>query len=420
MNSKIKIVGGNCLYGNIHNQTSKNAVLPILAGSILNSNEVVIKDVPNILDVSNMIDILKDLGVKVDRDNKDLILDSSNINKFKLDDKTSKLLRSSIFMLGPMLARFKKVVVSYPGGCDIGNRPIDLHLKGLKELGVEIEERNGLIICSGKNMHSAVVSLDFASVGATENIMMTSVFLKGKTTILNSAKEPEIVDLQNFLNSMGCSISGAGTQEITIEGVENLHRTIYTPQGDRITAGTYLIAAAMCGGKVSIDNLNSQDILSLTTKLEKAGCSLDIKENSIELISSGNLESIDKIETQVYPGFPTDLQAQIMAMQTVSNGISVIIENIFENRFRHIKELTKLGADIIQKDRVAVIKGVSELTGADVEATDLRGGASLILAGLKAKGYTTISNINHILRGYENIEQIMSNLGADIKIIEST
>lgn len=416
MEKEILIVGGNTLNGIVHNQTSKNSVLPIIAGSVINNKRVVIKNVPNLLDVHNMIRIIEDLGATVEYDNKDIIIDSSNINKFKIDENLTRTLRSSIFMLGPMLARFKKVTVSYPGGCDIGNRPIDLHLKGLKELGVIIEERNGLIICDGKNMHSGVVNLDLASVGATENIIMSSVFLKGNTTILNAAKEPEIVDLQNFLNSMGCKVSGAGTHEINIVGVEKLRQTEYSPQGDRIVAGTYLIATAMCGGHILVDNINPNDLMSLNNKLEKAGCELIYTDNSIELIGGGNLQAIDKIETQIFPGFPTDLQAQIMAMQTVSNGVSVIIENIFENRFRQVCELVKMGADIQTKDRVAVIKGVKELKGAHVTAGDLRGGASLVLAGLKARGYTTIHNIHHILRGYEDIDEVLSSLGADIKI----
>ena len=416
MEKEILIVGGNTLNGVVDNQTSKNAVLPMIAGSILNDKEIVIKNVPKLLDVFNMIKIIEDLGAKVHIDNKDVIIDNSNINKFKIDENLTRSLRSSIFMLGPMLARFKKCTVCYPGGCDIGNRPIDLHLKGLRELGVTIEERNGLIICDGSNMRSNVVTLDFASVGATENLMMASVFLKGSTTIVNAAREPEIVDLQNFLNSMGCKISGAGTHKINIEGVERLHTTEYTPQGDRITAGTYLIATAMCGGNVYIDNVNTSELISLTSKLEKAGCEIDYTDNSIELYSDGNLEAIQRIDTQTYPGFPTDLQAQIMAMQTVSNGVSIIVENLFENRFKHVNELIKLGADIQIKDRVAVIKGVDRLKGANVSATDLRGGASLVLAGLKAEGYTTIHNIHHILRGYENIDKVLSSLGADIQI----
>ena len=419
MEKQIRIIGGNSLNGVVHNQTSKNAVLPMIAASILNDNQVIIKKVPNLLDVSNMIKIIRELGAKVYVDDKDIVIDSKDINKFKLNEDLTRRLRSSIFMLGPMLARFKKVTISYPGGCDIGNRPIDLHIKGLKELGVNIEERNGLIICDGSNMHSNIVSLDFASVGATENIMMASVFLKGTTIIYNPAREPEIVDLQNFLNSMGCKIYGAGTDKISIEGVERLHQSEYTPKGDRITAGTYLIATAMCGGNIYIDNIDNNDILSITTKLEKAGCDINYYDGSIELTSDGRLEAIDKIETQVYPGFPTDLQAQMMSMQTISNGVSVIVENLFENRFKHVNELIKLGADIKVKDRVAVIKGVDKLKGASVNATDLRGGASLVLAGLKAEGYTTINNIEHILRGYENIDEALQSLGADIKIQES-
>ena len=269
-------------------------------------------------------------------------------------------------------------------------------------------------------MHSGTVHLNFPSVGATENLMMSAVFLEGETRLINVAKEPEIVDLQNFLNSLGCNISGAGSSEIIIKGVKECDNQIeYNVIGDRITAGTYLIACAMCGGNIKVENVNCEHLASLTSKLSNIGCEIKTGKDSIEISSNGELNSIDLIETSVYPGFPTDLQSQIMAMLSVSKGVSIITENIFENRFKFACELRKLGADILTKDRVAVVRGVDNLIGANVDATDLRGGAGLILAGLKAEGYTTINNIFHIQRGYENIDKVLNSVGADIRLIEN-
>lgn len=417
MKDKIRVVGGNKLFGTLHNQTSKNAILPIMAGAILNCGTTQILNVPHLLDIENMCKLLKNLGAKVELSN-DLLLDCSTIQKTILDMELSKKLRSSIFLLGPMLARFKKATITYPGGCDIGNRPIDLHLSGLKELGVKIVERHSLIVCDGSKMRAGTIHLDFASVGATENLMMSAVFLKGETRILNSAKEPEIVDLQNFLNSMGANITGAGTSEIVVRGVEKLHNTNYSPIGDRIVAGTYLIACAMTGGKITITNINPEHLTALLHKLKKAGCEIEHTPHSITLESDGKLDSINLTETAIFPGFPTDLQAQFLCMQTVSNGVAVVVENLFENRFKHALEFAKMGADILLKDRVAVIRGVDTLQGAPIEASDLRGGASLVLAGLIATGYTTISNIHHIARGYEDIVRDLSTLGADINYVE--
>ena len=413
-NDKFIIVGGNELQGEVAVQTSKNAVLPMLAGSILCDKPLLIKNVPNILDVHNMFGILRDLGVRVDYDN-DCYIDASDITNTTLNQDLCKTLRSSIFLLGPLLARFKHAVISYPGGCDIGNRPIDLHLSGLQKLGVKIINHHSQICCDGRNMKSGVVQLDFPSVGATENLMMSAVFLNGTTKLINVAKEPEVVDLQNFLNSMGACISGAGTAEITINGVKNLHSTQYIPIDDRIVAGTLMIATAITGGKVKLKHTNFKNNQSLIAKLSSVGCQIDIKSGNIYLTSKGRLNSVDLIDTQVYPGFPTDMQAQMMSLQAVSKGVSIICENVFENRYKHAKELIKMGADIILRDRVAVVKGVEELTGAPVDATDLRAGAGLVLAGLKAKGYTTVNNVYHIDRGYENFEQILRDLGAEIK-----
>lgn len=414
INNQFLIYGGKSLSGEVTVQSCKNSVLPILAGCVLYDN-ILIKNVPNIVDVENMLKILTSLGVRFEYCNNDLLVDSSGINNFTINQELCKNLRSSIFLLGPLLARFKKATISYPGGCDIGLRPIDLHLLGLESLGVVIDKRHSMIYCDGKNMHSGTVQLDFPSVGATENLMMSAVFLKGCTQIINAAKEPEIVDLQNFLNSLGCNISGAGSSVVTICGVDKLRYTEYMPIGDRIVAGTLMLATAICGGKVRLKNTNFKNNENLIAKLVSIGCQIDIERDIINISSRGRLPSIDLIDTQVYPGFPTDLQAQMMSLQAVSNGVSVICENVFENRFKHAKELIKMGANIILRDRVAVVHGVDELTGAPVDACDLRGGAGLVLAGLRAKGYTTVNNIHHIDRGYEQLENMLTGLGADIK-----
>jgi len=416
-NDKFMVVGGKELEGCVTIQSCKNSVLPILAGCVLCDKPIEIKNVPDLLDVKNMFEILKGLGVQIHNENKDCHIDCSNITSTTLNQDLCKALRSSIFLLGPMLARMGQATISYPGGCDIGNRPIDLHLNGLEKLGVKITKRHSLIYCDGHNMNSGTIHLDFPSVGATENLMMSAVFLKGTTKLINVAKEPEIVDLQNFLNSMGCNISGAGTAEITITGVDKLHGTQYTPMGDRIVAGTLMLATAITGGNIILKNTDFKNNQSLILKLLSVGCQIDIKNDIICITSNGRLPSIDLIDTQVYPGFPTDLQAQMLTLQSVSDGVSIICENLFENRYKHAKELIKMGANIILRDRVAVVKGVGELTGAPVEATDLRAGAGLVLAGLKAKGYTTINNAYHIDRGYEQFENLLSNLGADIKRI---
>lgn len=318
-------------------------------------------------------------------------------------------------MLGPLVSKFGYAKIAYPGGCDIGLRPIDIHLKGLKELGVKIVEKHGYILCDGKDMKGANINLDYPSVGATENLMMAAVLTKGTTKITNSAKEPEIVDLQNFLNVMGAKISGAGTDTITIEGVKSLGGAVYTPIPDRIICGTVLIACAMCGGKVTIKNCILEHFVSLAHKLQKSGCKLYINNDKITLESSGKLKSVGLIETLPYPGFPTDLQAQMLAMQTISEGYTIIKENLFETRFKFASELKKMGANIKVNGQTAFVCGTKKLQGADVYASDLRGGAALVLAGLCAEGYTTVHNIYHIDRGYENLEKLFSALGAKIQ-----
>lgn len=408
------IYGGEKLFGSIKLDCAKNAYLPIMAASIMTEEEVVLKNVPNYLDIHNMIKILKHIGMCVEIKDNDLHIVGKNIKNCFIPTILAKGLRSSIFVLGPLLSRIKKAKVAYPGGCDIGLRPIDLHLKGLSELGVNICESHGYIVCDGQNMKSGIVHLDYPSVGATENIMMASIFLSGETIIRNAAKEPEIVDLQNFLNFLGAKICGAGTDTIKIYGVKKLGGGTYTPIPDRIVGGTLLIACAMCGGKITIENCNTEHFLSLIYKLQKSGCKIKYKSDKITIESKGNLKAVGLIETLPYPGFPTDLQSQMLAMQAISKGHSIIKENLFETRFKFAMELKKMGANLKICGQTAFVCGVEKLMGADVYASDLRGGAALVLAGLCAQGYTTVHNVHHIDRGYQNLEKQLSSLGAKI------
>ncbi|MBE5757617.1 MAG: UDP-N-acetylglucosamine 1-carboxyvinyltransferase [Clostridiales bacterium] len=409
------IEGGKKLNGEVGIATAKNSLLPIMAGSIISGKKVIIDKVAKFSDVMQMSKILESLGVIVEFENDTMIIDSSDCNKYAIKEEYTKKVRSSIFMLGPMLSRFGKARVAYPGGCNIGNRPIDLHIKGLKSLNVKIEERHGYIYCDGRNMKGGEVHLDFPSVGATENLMMASVKIKGVTTIHNCAREPEIVDLQSFLNSMGAKVYGAGSSTIYVEGVDSFCDTEYTPMKDRIIAGTYMIACAMCGGEISLSGGKKEHNQAVINKLINLGVHINESKGYIEIKSSGRLKNIPLIETQPYPGFPTDLQNQILAMQTIGRGTSVINENLFESRFKICNELNKMGADITLKDRMAIIKGVSRLYGANVTASDLRCGAGLVLAGLVADGYTTIQDVYHIDRGYLSIEEDFCKLGAEIK-----
>lgn len=409
------IKGGRELSGSLEVVTAKNALLPILAGCIISNSNIIIHKVARFSDVIYMTKILESLGCGIKWDGDTLVIDTSCASSYVVKDEFTKKVRSSIFMLGPLISRFGRARVAYPGGCNIGNRPIDLHIKGLKALNVKIEERHGYIYCDGRNMKSGEVHLDFPSVGATENIMMASVMLKGTTIIYNSAREPEIVDLQNFLNSMGCKVSGAGTSTIVINGVDGTLGSEYTPIKDRIVAGTYMIACAMCGGDICLNGANKEHNQALITKLKQTGVKIKCRGESIEVVSKTRPKSISIIDTQPYPGFPTDLQNQILAMQTISRGTSLVVENLFESRFKIVNELTRMGASVTIKDRMAIINGVSKLYGASVVACDLRGGAGLVLAGLVADGYTTIEDVYHIDRGYLSIEEDLCKLGAEIK-----
>ncbi len=415
---KYIINGGNMLFGEVEIETSKNSLLPILSATILTDEQCIIHKVPDFLDIKNMLNILKHTGLKIIHNDDTVIIDGANANTCELSIELSSPLRSSIYAMGAFLGRFRKAKICYPGGCDIGLRPIDLHLRGLKDLGAKIIEQHGNIYCDGSNMKGGKVFLDFPSVGATVNIMLASVLIEGTTTIYNCAKEPEIVDLQKFLNAMGAKIRGAGSSTITIKGVKKLHKVDWTPIGDRIVAGTYMIACAMCGGKITIKNAIYEHNQYLINLLMRAGCNIVLKNSNLIVECSKRTKCIQKVETMPYPAFPTDLQPQLMALECVSSGNSIIVENLYETRFKHVPELLKMGANIIVKNQTAFISGVEKLYGAEVKASDLRAGAGLILAGLCAQGYTTINSIEHILRGYENIDKKLTQLGADIKLVD--
>lgn len=411
------IDGGRAFHGDIRVQGAKNAVLALFAGAILTSEEVVIHDCPDLLDVYNMGKLLQSLGVSFERRGTTVIIKSDELSSDEISCCLARELRSSIFLLGSVLGRDKRAKVSYPGGCDIGLRPIDIHLKALSELGVNIREKYGYIYCDATRMRGGAVTLDYPSVGATENIMLLTAISNGVTTISNAAREPEIVDLQNFLNAMGARITGGGSSFIRIEGVDKLHGVEYTVMPDRIVAGTFLTAAAACGGELKLTNVVPEHFSALTAKLIKSGCKITEEGNSIIISSSGRLTSAERIETQPYPGFPTDLQAPYTVLASIQDGMTIITENIFETRFKHIPELIRMGAQITVRDRNAIVKGVEALRGAEVAALDLRGGAALVIAGLAAQGTTIVNGSKHIERGYDGLEKLLTSVGASIEKI---
>ena len=412
---KFIIDGGEKLYGKVRVHSAKNTVLPLLAASVLTDEQVKIRGVPAINDVENMLHILSEVGCVIKRQKDCAVIDSSNAVSHEIPTRLTKELRSSVFMLGSVLTRFRRAKISYPGGCDIGLRPIDLHLSGLKKLGVEIVEKDGYIHCSAERLQGAEILLDFPSVGATENIILAAVKAAGITVIRNAAKEPEISDLQRFLNAMGAKVRGAGGGTIVVEGVERLHGVDYTPIGDRIEAGTYLIAAASCGGEMEIEGVPAENIAALLHKLRENGCKIHTKNDKIELYSDGKLKSVNLVETMPFPGFPTDLQAQYSALSATAKGATLVVENLFETRYRYAAELKRMGADITVRGRAAFIRGVEKLHGASVTAGDLRGGAALVVAALRAEGQSSVMDLSHIDRGYAEFEGTLRNLGAKIK-----
>ncbi len=411
---KYIINGGNKLYGSVKIQAAKNSVLPILAATVLTDGEVKILNVPQISDVKNMINILTCLGCKAVYENDSIKIDSSSADCFEIPSALAHELRSSVFLLGSVISRFHRAKIAYPGGCDIGLRPVDLHLTGLKRLGVEITEKNGYILCKCDKLCGNEIMLDCPSVGATENIILAAVKAEGTTVIKNAAREPEIEDLQRFLNCIGAKVSGAGSGTVIVEGVKSLGGCEFLPIPDRIEAGTFLIAAAMCGGRVAVEGACPENISSLLHKLRENGCKISINNDKIILENDRRLSSVKTIETQPYPGFPTDLQAQMTALCGLCGGHSIVTENLFETRFKYVPELRKMGADITVIDRNAFVRGVEKYKGATVVACDLRGGAALVLAGLAAEGRSEVLDISHIDRGYGSFEYKLRNLGADI------
>lgn len=411
------IINGGCkLYGTINVQGAKNAALPILAASILNNGINIIHNIPHITDVTTMIDILSGLGCHIKSEGKTLTIDSSVLNSTHVNDELVSLMRSSIILLGALLSKNEEVIFSYPGGCSIGRRPIDIHLKALRQMGAEISELCGYIVCKASKLKGTDITLDFPSVGATENIILASVKAEGQCIIRNAAKEPEIIDLQGYLNSMGAKVQGAGTDTIRIEGVSKLSDSEYYIMKDRIVAGTYMAACNMTGGDITLKGINKEDLGSIYPVLLSTGAILENENDSVRIKSDGNVLPIDRLTTMPYPGFPTDMQPQIITMLCIANGVSIVKETIFENRFRYIAQLQKMGADIITEGNSAVIKGVKNLHGAKVYAEDLRAGAALILAALKAHGKSEVYGVNFVKRGYDNIEGTLSSVGADIII----
>jgi len=419
---KLIIQGGGPLSGEIRISGAKNAALPILAGALLAENPVVIGNVPHLHDITTTMSLLGQMGVTLSVDEKVRVeVDSSTISSFKAPYELVKTMRASIIVLGPLLARFGKAEVSLPGGCAIGSRPVDIHLKGLEAMGADIRVENGYIHASCDRLKGTRLVLDVVTVTGTENLMMAATLAEGTTIIENAAREPEVSDLANFLNELGAKISGIGTDTLTIEGVESLatKNLVYDILPDRIEAGTYLVAAATTGGKIKIKDVDPGTLDMVLSKLEEAGATLSIGGDWIELDMKGQRAKAVSFKTAPYPGFPTDMQAQFMVLNTLAEGTSVITETIFENRFMHVHELQRLGADIKLEGNTAVCVGKEILEGATVMATDLRASASLVIAGLVSKGETVIERIYHIDRGYECIEEKTALLGGQIRRVPS-
>lgn len=413
--AKILVKQSPPLQGKVRISGAKNAALPILAASILSTEDVYLEDVPELKDVEIMCEVLRSLGVKVEKTGKNtLVINGRGLNNCVTDYNLMNKMRASFLVMGPLLARMGRTVNSLPGGCNIGSRPIDLHLKGFNLLGAKVTEDEAAISAVADELQGTTIYLDFPSVGATENIMMAATLAKGETYIENAAMEPEIVDLSNFLRKMGAKVQGAGTSTIRIKGVEELKGARHQIIPDRIEAGTFMVAAAMTGGDVLVENVISSHMKPVIAKLIESGAEVIEDEESVRVIGGKDLKPI-KIKTLPYPGFPTDMQAQFMALMTKLKGENIVLETVFENRFMHANELVKMGANIKCEDREAVILGGTPLKGAKVKATDLRAGAALILAGLTAQGTTEIGDIFHIDRGYEDIEMKFRNLGANIE-----
>ena len=413
--SKFIIQGGKKLEGEIKISGSKNAALPIIAATVLNAGTTTLYNVPDIQDVNTMFEILKKIGATIKRKNNKIIITTSKVHTYEIPDDLMRQMRSSVILAGALIGKYHKARFSCPGGCDIGSRQIDLHLKGFEKLGVEIKEEYGEIYCSAEKIIGTQIHLDFPSVGATENIILASCLGEGTTIITNAAREPEIEDMIKYLNKMGAKINGAGTDKVEIVGVRKLSEVSYNIMPDRIETGTYLVAGAITTGNIKLLNVNPTHIEPILNKLDEVNCKLNISKNEIEIIAPKRVKAVD-IKTMPYPGFPTDMQSIFGALLITAKGTSVITENIFESRYKYAQELIRMGAKINVEGRTAIIKGTKRIQGANVVATDLRGGASLVVAGLYAKGITQVDNVHYILRGYEKMDEKLKKLGAKIYI----
>ena len=413
--SKFIIQGGKKLEGEIKISGSKNAALPIIAATVLNAGTTTLYNVPDIQDLNTMFEILKKIGATIKRKNNKIIITTSKVHTYEIPDDLMRQMRSSVILAGALIGKYHKARFSCPGGCDIGSRPIDLHLKGFEKLGVEIKEEYGEIYCSAEKIIGTQIHLDFPSVGATENIILASCLGEGTTIITNAAREPEIEDMIKYLNKMGAKINGAGTDKVEIVGVRKLSEVSYNIMPDRIETGTYLVAGAITTGNIKLLNVNPTHIEPILNKLDEVNCKLNISKNEIEIIAPKRVKAVD-IKTMPYPGFPTDMQSIFGALLITAKGTSVITENIFESRYKYAQELIRMGAKINVEGRTAIIKGTKRIQGANVVATDLRGGASLVVAGLYAKGITQVDNVHYILRGYEKMDEKLKKLGAKIYI----
>jgi UDP-N-acetylglucosamine 1-carboxyvinyltransferase len=412
---KFIISGGNRLQGTVRIDGAKNSALSIMAATLLTKDVCILRNVPRLTDVDTMAAVIRKLGVKVEwKEDNYLYIDSDNFDNYEAPYELVKMMRGSILVMGPLLARLKKAKISLPGGCAIGARPVDYHLKGFEALGAQVEVEKGYIEAKVDTLKGDEIYLDFPSLGATENIMMAACLAEGVTTIENAAKDPEVVELGHFLNEMGAKVEGLGTDLIKIEGVKELHGIDYAIIPDRIEAGTYMIAAAITGGDILIENADPILLKPLIAKLEEAGVQIELEKKLIKIIGPDRVKAVD-IKTLPFPGFPTDMQPQFMALSCIAKGTSVITETVFENRFVHTGDLIRMGADIKVEGHSTIIKGVKKLSAAPVMASDLRGGAALVLAGLVAEGTTELSRMYHLDRGYVKLEEKLNSLGADIK-----
>ena len=412
------IKGGNPLYGEVEIGGAKNAALAILAAAIMTDETVTIDNLPNVRDINVLLQAIEEIGAHVERvDIHKVKINGSFIRGVNVDNEFIRRIRASYYLIGALLGKYKHAEVALPGGCDIGSRPIDLHMKGFRSMGADIDIAHGLVIARAKELKGTHIYMDKVSVGATINIMMAAAMADGKTVIENAAKEPHVVDVANFLNSMGANIRGAGTDVIRIVGVEKLHATEYSVIPDQIEAGTFMFAVAATGGNVLVKNVIPKHLEATTAKLLEVGCQVEEFDDSVRVISDGHLKHT-QVTTLPYPGFPTDMQPQMAVLLGIAEGTSTVTESIFENRFKYVDELTRMGADIKVESNIAIINGVKRYTGARVNAPDLRAGAALVIAGLAAEGITVVDDIYYIQRGYEALEEKLTKIGAKIARVE--